>query len=89
MRSFSQLKLPKLTLHQFNGDLTEWMGFWDSYESAIHSKKELSAIDKFNYLMSLLTGFALEVIAGLTLTGPNYDEAIAILQKRFGNRQHA
>lgn len=29
-------KLPKLTLPKFCRDLTYWMSFWDSFESAVH-----------------------------------------------------
>jgi len=42
---------------------------------------------QFNYLKSLLTGTALDAIAGLTLSDSNYEEAITILERRFGNRQ--
>ena len=45
-----RIKLPKLTLKKFNGDITNWTTFWDSYESTIHLNPELSAVDKFNYL---------------------------------------
>ena len=48
---------------------------------------ELSKIDKFNYLRSMVTYWALEAISGLTLTSANYDEAIEILKLRFGNKQ--
>ena len=34
-----------------------------------------------------MTQSALEAISGLTLTDGNYDEAIEILRKRFGNKQ--
>ena len=44
------VKLPKLTIRPFNGDLTSWTSFWDSYRSAIHDNPGLSEIDKFNYL---------------------------------------
>ena len=30
------VKLPKLTIKKFNGDLTKWVPFWDAFESAIH-----------------------------------------------------
>ena len=83
----SRVKLPKLSLKPFNGDITTWTPFWDSYESAIHKNPTLSEIDKFNYLKSLLDHTAHEAIAGLTLTSANYDEAVSILQKRFGNKQ--
>ena len=63
-----------------------WTSFWDSYESAIHNNKELTDVDKFNYLRSLLERTAYDAIAGLTLSSANYREAIEILQKRFGNK---
>ena len=44
-------------------------------------------IDKFNYFNSLLDWTAAEAVAGLTLTSANYGEAVAILQRRFGNKQ--
>ena len=83
----SRVKLPKLTLRPFNGDVTTWTTFWDSYESAIHNNTDLSDIDKFNYLKSLLERAAYDAISGLTLTSANYHEAVAILKKRFGNKQ--
>ena len=81
------MKLPKLTLRPFNGEMTQWTSFWESYESAIHNNKDLSDIDKFNYLNSLLERTAREAISGLALSSANYHEAIAILNKRFGNKQ--
>ena len=80
-------KLPKLTLPKFKGQVTKWGSFWDSYSSAIHDNSEISKIDKFNYLNSLLEGAALRAIQGLTLTGANYDSAIEILKDRFGRPQ--
>ena len=34
-----------------------------------------------------MSNSALEAISGLNLTSSNYDEAVEILQKRFGNKQ--
>ena len=80
------MKLPKLTLRAFDGDLTSWPTFWDSFESVIHKSDELCDVDKFNYLQSLLEKSAYEAIAGLTLTADNYGEAVSILKKRFGDK---
>ena len=44
-------------------------------------------MNKFNYLQSLLEGSAPRAIKGLTLTSANYDNAIKILQERFGKTQ--
>ena len=80
-------KLPKLELKKFHGNPIEWYPFWDSFESAVHKNPNLSGVDKFNYLKSLLVGVAQTVVAGLALTNANYEKAVELLQKRFGNRQ--
>ena len=48
---------------------------------------QLTIIDKFNYLVSLLEGSALRSIKGLAITEENYQAALDILQERFGNSQ--
>ena len=83
----AQVKLPKLSIRKFNGDLTKWVTFWDSFNCSIHTNPILSSIDKFNYLTSLLESTAVKAITGLTLTLVNYDKAIATPKKRFGNPQ--
>jgi len=82
--SMTKPHLPKLTLPTFRGDVTRWVSFWDSYNSAIHSNTQLSKIDKFNYLQGLLDGAAARSIKGLTLTETNYDNVIDLLKKTFG-----
>ena len=74
-------------IKKFNGDLTKWVAFLDSFNSSIHANPTLSTVDKFNYLSSLLESSAAEAIAELALTAANYYEAIATLKKRFGNPQ--
>ena len=70
-----RVKLPKISLPHFRGNLTRWTAFWDSFHSAIHTNDRLSAIDKFNYLRLLLEGTAYDAIAGLALSAANYGEA--------------
>ena len=82
-----QIKLPMLVLKRFNGDITRWCSFWDTFETAIHKNLKLATVDKFNYLNSLLEKTASEAIAGLTITNAKYEEAITILKTRFGNKQ--
>ena len=83
----SRVRLPKLQLRSFGGDLTQWTSFWESFESAVHKDEELSDIEKFNYLNSLLERSAREAVAGLALTAANYHKAIDTLKKRFGCKQ--
>ena len=44
--SSPRVKLPKLSLKKFNGDLTKWMTFWDTFESAVHNNTALTSIDQ-------------------------------------------
>ena len=80
-------KLPKLELKKFHGNPIEWYPFWESFESAVHKNPNLSGVDKFNYLKSLLVETAQKVVAGLALTSANYEKAVELLRARFGNRQ--
>ncbi|XP_067029583.1 uncharacterized protein [Acropora muricata] len=81
------VKLPKLDFNKFGGELLKWQDFWDSFESAIHSNASLNPVEKMNYLRAKLEGEAEEVISGLTLTNANYEEAIRLLQNRFGQNE--
>ena len=65
----------------------EWTSFWDSYSSSIHENSDLSEIDKFNYLRSLLEKSAAEAVSGLKIFSANYQEAVDNLKNRFGNQQ--
>ena len=82
-----QAKLPKITLPKFNGEITNWISFWDSFNSAVHANTSLSRVSKFNYLNSLLEGVAKRAVQGLTLSDANYDAAVEILEQRFGKPQ--
>ena len=83
----NSVRLPKLHLRHFNGDLTKWTGFWESFEAAVDSNPDLSSVEKFNYLSSLLENTAREAIACLSLTKVNYAEAVSTLKRRFGGTQ--
>ena len=76
-----RVKLPKLDLRKFDGEVSTWPTFWDAFESSIHKNPTLAPIDKFNYLNSLLMKPALDAISGLSLSASNYEEAIAILKR--------
>ena len=82
-----KVRLPKIELKKFDGDIMKWQTFWDQYESSVHEQPYLSAVDKFSYLRSLLNSTASACIAGLALTNENYNEAVLLLNERFGNKQ--
>ena len=74
-------------MKKYNGDMTKWTAFWDSFDSSIHQNLDISDVDKFNYLNSLLEGAAADAVSGLKLTAANYTEAVEILKRRFGRKQ--
>ena len=41
----SRVRLPKLQLCHFSGDLTKWTSFWESFEAAVHHNEDLSEIN--------------------------------------------
>ena len=80
-------KLPKLQLKKFTGNIVEWQAFWDAFRDTVHNSTQLTSVEKFHYLYSLLEGTAVRAIQGLQLTSNNYDIAVKLLKERFGNKQ--
>ena len=85
-RARPEVKLPKLVLPKFSGDVLQWQSFWDQFTAAVHLS-DLPDINKFTYLRSLLEGEAQEAIQGLALTEQHYRVACQILQERFGRKE--
>ena len=83
-RPTTTIKLPKLELQKFDGDILKWQEFWDSFEASIHRNPSLQPVDKSSYLRAELEGVASTVISGLELTNSNYEVAVSLLQERLG-----
>ena len=79
----TEVKLLRLELPKFSGELTDWQSFWDRFEALVN-QSDLPVIGKFSCLQSLLQGEALSVILGLALTTANYEVACDLLKERFG-----
>ena len=82
-----RIKLPKLELPKFNGDIKQWQGFWDQFDSSINKNASLTDIEKFNYLKTFLSDSAYSVISGLSLSSENYKEAVKVLNERYSAGQ--
>ena len=78
-------KLPKLFIKEFNNTVLNWQIFWDHFDSAIHSKRNISNIDEFCYLTSFLYKSAYDNISCLAPTNQNYLEAVQFLKNHYGN----
>ena len=82
-----KVKLPKLELKPFDGNILNWQPFWDRFQSSIDSNSNISSVDKFAYLQSLSSPSTSEFISGLTTTAESYNEAVELLKQRYGNTQ--
>ena len=67
------VKLPKLDVPTFDGNLLDWRCFWEQFRVSVHDRSSLSDSEKLVYLQhSLKDGSAKNVIEGLSRSGDNY-----------------
>ena len=74
----SQIKLLKINLPVFDGNILCWQEFWDVLNSSVH-KQEVPNVTKFSYLKGFLHGAAAAVIGDISATNDNYDIVIELL----------
>ena len=67
----SQIRLPKLNLPTFDGNVLCWQEFWDIFKSSVH-EQEIPDVTKFSYLKGSLRGIAANAIHGIFITSNNY-----------------
>ena len=77
-------KLPKLTITKFNGTFSDWLRFWNQFESVI-DKQNISGVMKFSYLKNLVEPKVLTSIDGLPFTEDGFTKAKEILLEKYGN----
>ncbi|KRZ04078.1 hypothetical protein T11_4559 [Trichinella zimbabwensis] len=72
-----------LKLPTYSGDILEFKAFWGQFDGAVHRRKDFDNVTKFVHLKSCLSGEALQVANGLTVTAENYEELVKLLHDRF------
>lgn len=85
-QSEGKLKLPRISLPNFNGIYGEWYSFKDLYSEMIHNNDEVSAVQKFYYLKSSLKGEASALLKSISVTAANYETAWDTLCTRYDNK---
>ncbi|XP_055622690.1 uncharacterized protein LOC129766204 [Toxorhynchites rutilus septentrionalis] len=83
----NHVKYPELKLPEFSGKLADWKSFHDSFDAAVNSCAQLSAVQKFQYLKSTLKGEALRLIDPLAVSSENYPLAWKTLVNRYNNKR--
>lgn len=78
------LKLPPLKLLYFDGDSTQWIGFWELFKCSVHDQPGLTNVQKFTYMKGQFTGEALQLINGFAHEAASYLPSINLLQDTYG-----
>lgn len=81
------VKLPKMELVKFSGELKSWKTFIDLFNSAVHNQTNISNVEKFSYLISCLSKEPLSIVSRVPLTADNYQTAYDALVKRYDNKR--
>ncbi|KAK6031198.1 hypothetical protein OSTOST_02657 [Ostertagia ostertagi] len=83
MSPYQPIQLRRLELPTFDGDITQFHGFWCKFKTAVHENDSLQLSTKFIYLTNSLKGRAALIIQGYDPSVPeNYHLAIQALKKR-------
>ncbi|KAJ3654815.1 hypothetical protein Zmor_013974 [Zophobas morio] len=83
----NNVKLPKIQIPTFDGQIKNWPTFYDLFRSLIHNNPNLSAIEKFQYLSTSLSREASTVIKNLPISAANYAIAFDALVARYNNKR--
>ena len=84
----SHVKLPKIALPRFSGDLAMWPSFIALFNASIHENKQASPMEKYQYLLASLSGDALSVVKNLPLDAEHYQIAYDLLNGRYQNKRN-
>ncbi|XP_075162729.1 uncharacterized protein LOC142235359 [Haematobia irritans] len=86
--SQSRGELPKIRIEPFTGNYKDWCAFKDLFSSTIGSRTDLSDVQKFHYLTSLLRDDASRLIRHLQVSDASYSVAWERLEERYDRPRH-
>jgi hypothetical protein len=82
-----QVKLPQLSLPHFNGNISEWVTFKETFLSLVGNNATISNVHKFHYLLSAVNGDAKRVVQHIPLNADGYDIPWSLLTERYQNEK--
>ncbi|XP_036327136.1 uncharacterized protein LOC118739732 [Rhagoletis pomonella] len=78
-----EIRFPHIQIPEFDGTYTEWIRFRDLFEAMIHTRANLSDVERLEYLQTRLKGDALSLVKHLRPTNENYKIAWDLLSKKY------
>ncbi|XP_018904396.2 uncharacterized protein [Bemisia tabaci] len=79
----TQVKLPTISLPEFDGSLEGWASFFDLFSSLIDQNEKLNSVKKLFYLKSALKGKAADLLKNVSTIESNYQLALDLLKDKF------
>uniref|UniRef100_A0A1A9VVW2 Uncharacterized protein n=1 Tax=Glossina austeni TaxID=7395 RepID=A0A1A9VVW2_GLOAU len=84
---YDTVKLPKIELCEFSGDVTTWIAWFDEFTSLVHNNERLNTFAKLHHLISKLSPAAKTPIAAIKIIAGNYETILQRLKDRFENKK--
>ncbi|GBM25063.1 hypothetical protein AVEN_135839-1 [Araneus ventricosus] len=81
------IKLPKLSLPTFTGNINEWITFKDLFNAAVNNNSSLSDSQRLTYLKLSLKYEAFKIIQSIPVSDSNYKIAWNLLEERYSNKR--
>ena len=83
---YTGIRLPKMELKTFDGNVRRWHEFWECFEHGVHNNGSLPDHQKLQYLKNCLKGAAFVTISDLDMKGDHYPAAVKLLKERYGHK---
>lgn len=83
----SVIKLPKFDLPHFYGDTGNWISFKELFNASVLQNKQLTEVEKLQYLQSSVRGNASKLIRGFAIQEQNLKNCWEILCQRYENKR--
>jgi hypothetical protein len=80
-----QVRLPKIELPTFDGDILCLQSYYQSVKVSIVDNSALADVQKLEYIMRSLKGVAAESVKGFSKVAENYESVLSTLKERFGH----
>ena len=79
--------LPNIDLPSFDGKVSTWFTFLDTFTSLVHNDRSIDNIRKFHYLKKCVGGEARGIIDSIPVTENNYIDAWNALNNRYNDKK--
>uniref|UniRef100_A0A1B0BKS8 Uncharacterized protein n=1 Tax=Glossina palpalis gambiensis TaxID=67801 RepID=A0A1B0BKS8_9MUSC len=84
---YDTVKLSKIELREFSGDVSTWIAWFDEFTSLVHNNERLNTFTKLHHLVSKLSLAAQAPIASIKIIAENYEIILQRLKDRFENKK--